>query len=373
MPRSLSGRIVLVVVLPLLAAWLAMALAMTVILTNLHADATKSKLADVGQTLITRFRTAAVDRELRQIIGEVRDAVAGQGIAVHLMRADGSYIDLDDPGASQAAPAGPLYIGADAARGDTVTGAVGFTDGDNHVYAATVLRQEGVAGPRAIVLSEPDRSRAMALRDLVTALPLVLVVSAIVGLPLVALLARSVAGPLRRLAQATADLPEGQAHDPLPLEGPDEVRELTARFNAMADELETARAREAALLADLRHDLRTPLTVITGYAAALADGTAQGLEATRAARTIGDEAARLERLVDELGAVERLRRGAEGLRPEPIDAFELMHSSVERFGQLPTLRASPCQSWAISTKNGALRPSGAGRQASSRIEGRWNG
>jgi two-component system OmpR family sensor kinase len=85
------------------------------------------------------------------------------------------------------------------------------------------------------------------------------------------------------------------------------------------------------LLADLRHDLRTPLTVIGGYAAALADGTAAGDEALRAARTIGDEAARLERLVDELGAVERLRRGADGLRPEPIDAADLLHSSAERF------------------------------------------
>jgi signal transduction histidine kinase len=331
MPRSLSGRIVLVVVLPLLAAWLAMALAMIVILATLHADATKAKLADVGQTLIVRFRSAAVDRELRAIVGEVREAVAGQGIAVHLMRADGTYIDLEDPGASLAVPNGPLAIPGDAARGATVTGSIEFTDGDAHLYAATVLRQQGVAGPRAIVLSEPDRSRAAAFRNLVTVLPLVLIASAIVGLPLVALLARSVGGPLRRLAQATADLPQGQPHEPLPLEGPDEVRELTDRFNAMAQELETARSREAALLADLRHDLRTPLTVITGYSAALADGTATGADATRAARTIGDEAARLERLVDELGAVERLRRGAEGLRPEPIDPVELLRSSAERF------------------------------------------
>jgi signal transduction histidine kinase len=161
--------------------------------------------------------------------------------------------------------------------------------------------------------------------------PFVVLISAIVGLPLLLLLVRSVGGPLRRLAEATADLPQAERHRPLPLEGPAEVRELTDRFNAMAEELEAARDREAALLADLRHDLRTPLTVITGYAAALADGTAEGDEATRAARTIGDEAARLERLVDELGAVERLRRGAEGLRPEPIDALELLRSSVERF------------------------------------------
>jgi len=330
MPRSLSGRIVLVVVLPLMAAWLAMALALTVILATLHADATKSKLADVGQTLIVRFRTAALDRELRMIVAEVREAVAGSGTEVHLLRADGTYADLGEV-AGTAAPISPIDIPADAVRGVTLSGAIEFSDGETHLYAATVLRQAGVAGPRAIVLSQRDRSRAAAIADLVRALPFVVLISAIVGLPLVLLLMRSVGGPLRRLAAATADLPQAERHRPLPLEGPAEVRELTDRFNAMAEELEAARDREAALLADLRHDLRTPLTVITGYAAALADGTAEGDEATRAARTIGDEAARLERLVDELGAVERLRRGAEGLRPEPIDTLELLRSSVERF------------------------------------------
>jgi signal transduction histidine kinase len=330
MPRSLSGRIVLVVVLPLIAAWLAMALAMTVILATLHADATKAALADVGQTLIVRFRTAALDRELRMIVGEIREAVAGTGTEVHILRADGTYTDLGEV-AGSAAPAQPITIPDDAVRGDTLSGAMEFTDGEPYLYAATVLRQAGAAGPRAIVLSQRDRSRAAAVGDLVKALPFVFLVGAVVGLPLVLLLVRSVGGPLRRLSAATADLPQREAHRPLPLEGPAEVRDLTDRFNAMAEELATARSRETALLADLRHDLRTPLTVITGYAAALSDGTAEGEEALRAARTIADEAARLEGLVDELGAVERLRRGTVGLRPEQIDASELLRSSAERF------------------------------------------
>ena len=331
MPRNLTGRIVLVVVLPLMAAWLAMGLALTVILATLHADATKSALADIGQTLIVRFRNAALDRELRAIVGEVREGVTGRGIEVHLLRADGSYTELDEAPGS-AVPNQPIAIPSEAVRGHTLSGAMGFTDGNQHLFAATVLRPSNGTGPRAIVLSVQDRSRGQALGDMVKALPLMVVVGAGVGLPLTLLLVRSVGGPLRRLADATADLPTGEAHRPLPLEGPGEIRELTARFNAMAEELETARAREAGLLADLRHDLRTPLTVIAGYASALSDGTAIGDDAVRAAQTIAEESARLERLVDELGAVERLRRGAVGLRPEPIDARELLTSSAQRFG-----------------------------------------
>ena len=330
MPRSLTGRIVLVVVLPILTAWLAMGLALIVILGNLHADATRSSLADIGQTLVVRFRDAVLDRDLRVIVGEIRGAVEDTDIGVQVLRADGSYIDLGAAG-GPATPTGPIAIPASAARGATITGSAPFTDGQSHLYAATVLRAAGAAGARAVVLSLPDRSRAAALADLVRTVPLVLLLSTLVGLPLILLLSRSVGGPLRRLADATADLPVRAGHDPLPLEGPTEVRELTARFNAMAGELADTRQRESELLADLRHDLRTPLTVIGGYAAALADGTATGADAEKAARTIGDEAARLGRLVDELGAVERLRQGVDGLRPEPLDAGEVVRATAARF------------------------------------------
>jgi len=50
-----------------------------------------------------------------------------------------------------------------------------------------------------------------------------------------------------------------------------------------------------------------------------------------AARTIGDEATRLERLVAELDAMEGLRSGADGLRPEQIDAGELLEQTLDRF------------------------------------------
>jgi signal transduction histidine kinase len=151
------------------------------------------------------------------------------------------------------------------------------------------------------------------------------------GIPIAFALGRSVTGPLRRLARATADLPTGDL-EPLPLEGPVEVRELTGRFNAMAAELFDTRSHEARMLADLRHDLRTPLTVIAGFADALVDGTAVGDDAATAARAIGEEAARLERLVAELETMERLRDGSDGIRPERLAADVLIQETVVRFG-----------------------------------------
>src|SRR5260221_1463714 len=164
-----------------------MGLTLTLVLGNLHADATKSALADIGQTLVVRFRDAVLDRDLRTLVGEVRDAVADTDISVQVLQADGSFVDLGTAG-GPATPSGRFACPVGTARGATVTGSAPFTDGLTHLYAATVLRPVGVSGPRAIVLSLPDRSQAAALGDLLRTLPLVVLLSAIVGLPLVLVL-----------------------------------------------------------------------------------------------------------------------------------------------------------------------------------------
>jgi two-component system sensor histidine kinase BaeS len=191
-----------------------------------------------------------------------------------------------------------------------------------------VLRA-GVRGSRALVVAAPDRSVTQALSDLLGTLPLVVAVTLLVGLVVVTWLSRSVTEPLARLSHATRRL-AGGAHDgPLALEGPTEVRKLTESFQTMRDELAGARRRESELLADLRHDLRTPLTVISGFATALADGTATGPAADRAAASIVREAGRMTTLIDDLG-VTAGEPGA-ALRLEPVDAAAIVTETVERF------------------------------------------
>ena len=329
-PRGLTGRILGAFLLVSIAAWLAIGAAMFVLLRGMHADATTSALADVTQTIAVRLRGAVATREVRTVVAEVRDAVAASDITVHVIGRGGGYLDV---GAGGPDPADTIEIPAGSPRGHVASGSIEYTDGLTHLYAATVLSEAAADAPRALLLSTVDRSGATALRDVLRTLPVLMLVTLLVGVPLALLLSRSVVRPLARLRDATAGLAAtpGRPFEPLPLAGPSEVRDLTAGFNGMSAELVAARRRESELLADLRHDLRTPLTVISGYATALADGTATGEDATRAARAIEDEAARLERLVAELGAIERLRAGADGLHPQPVDAAEAIRTAAERF------------------------------------------
>ena len=330
MPASLSGRIVAAFGLLAIALWLAIGATMFVVLRGLHAEARSSALADIAQTFAVRLRGAVGGGDVRAVIVQIRNDIAGGDVTVHLLAADGRAIDV---GTADPAPTVAITIPDTTRVGDTLQGTAPFADGQTHDYAALVLRGPNATGARAVLLSSVDQSGAAALRDVGRSLPIVIVVTILVGAPLALLLSRSVARPLARLAARTGELvdPTATGAAPLPSEGPSEVRGLTERVNAVAAELARSRAREGELLADLRHDLRTPLTVIGGYAAALADGTATGPAADRAAAAIADETARLERLVAQLGAIERLRSGLDGLHLEPLDAEEVLEATAARF------------------------------------------
>jgi signal transduction histidine kinase len=320
-----SVRIGLAFALVGLTTMLAVGTGLFVTLRELHRDATQAAMADIAQPLVARIRLAAGAADLRRRLVDLRDDLPDE-IEVSILTANGRVLGATD---GQVDVAG-IEVDPALAPGQVVAGSLESAAGADYLYAATVLARGGSAGSSAIVLATPDRSAGAAWRDVTRLLPLVVLLALLLGAPIAWLLSRSITRPLRRLAAATADVPS-QGAPPLPLEGPREVRQLTGRFNAMTAELDATRREEAELLANVRHDLRTPLTVIGGFAQALQDGTATGDAAARAARAIAEEAGRIERLVDGIGTIEELRTGRLELRPEQLDAAALVTATIERF------------------------------------------
>ena len=85
MPRSLTGRIVGAFAVLAVILWLAIGATMFVALRALHAEATSSSLADIAQTFAVRLRGAVVDRDVRQVIAQIRDEVSSRVVTVHLL------------------------------------------------------------------------------------------------------------------------------------------------------------------------------------------------------------------------------------------------------------------------------------------------
>jgi HAMP domain-containing protein len=295
MLRSLWSRSIAAFVAVSLVVLVAAGGALFVVLRGLHADATTASLEDVAGSVIPQVRDAVGSGDLRGTIAEVRDTLSTREIEVMVVGPDGRLQPLGG------SAVGDPILTTDLAVGATARGRVEL-DGSSYLWVAAGIRRLAAVAPRELAFVTQDRSGAEAIGDLVRVFPVVLLVTLVVAGPLAWLLARGVSRPLRRVAGAARSLPSA-GYQPLPLEGPTEVQELTGTFNAMAGALEDTRRRESELLANLRHDLRTPLTVISGFATALRDGTASGDAAAAAARAIEEESMRLERLIAEPGDV----------------------------------------------------------------------
>ena len=331
MPKSLAGRLALTLTVTALAVLIAVGGALFVVVRGLHRDAAFGRLHAVGATIVGQLGARADRADVSSALEVLRDQLDALDIAL-LFVAGGARPPVSLAG--NARPIDALPSIPTGGRGTVADVTLRFDDGTTRAASLVALTPPGAVLPRAFLLATPDRAGAETLGDLLRTLPVVGLVLLLVGAPLAWLLARSTTGPLRRLAVATAAVPfegNGPEPSPLPAEGPSEVRDVTRRFNAMRGELVRTRRAETELLANLRHDLRTPLTVIGGFAEALVDGTASGAAAPRAARAIADETARLERLVGELGTLDGLRDESAGLRPEQLDAESILAEAGARF------------------------------------------
>jgi len=133
-------------------------------------------------------------------------------------------------------------------------------------------------------------------------------------------------GPLRALRDASTAIARGRRGARLEVDGPGEIGELAASFNAMAAALDDADAVRRQLVNDLAHELRTPVSNLHGYVEALEDGVFELDAATRGA--LRWQVERLERLVADLAALHDLEAGQVSIDPIATDLAELVRSSV---------------------------------------------
>lgn len=139
-------------------------------------------------------------------------------------------------------------------------------------------------------------------------------------------LGRWVARPLTVLGASAADFGDGALESRAPTDtGPREVRELAAAFNRMAERTQSLVGSHREWVADVSHQLRTPLTALRLRVDVLADETDDEATAAEVAGLQG-ELARLDRLVDGLLAVARAETSVP--RPQTVRADEITADRV---------------------------------------------
>ncbi|MFF2614450.1 sensor histidine kinase [Kitasatospora sp. NPDC058046] len=179
----------------------------------------------------------------------------------------------------------------------------------------------GTAEP-APVLSAPHRGRVVEVAALVLAVTVAITTA--VGLRL--------SRPLNALTRAARRMADGDLSARVTATGRDEIAGLAAAFNAMAERREQLEELRRAMVGDIAHELRTPLSNIRGWLEAVEDGvvTADGALTS----SLLEEALLLQHLIDDLRDLAAADAGELALHREPVDAEDLLTQAATAHGAL---------------------------------------
>jgi len=147
-----------------------------------------------------------------------------------------------------------------------------------------------------------------------------------VGLAASYALARSITVPLRNLSKAAEQIAQGNFEQTVPIETKDEVGHLAAIFNRMAEVLATNTKLRRQLLANIAHELRTPLAVIQGHLEGMIDGVIEPSKDQLS--SLHEEAIRLNRLIKELRDLSLAEVRQLALEKGPTDINQLISRVV---------------------------------------------
>ncbi|MEX2502481.1 MAG: HAMP domain-containing sensor histidine kinase [Trueperaceae bacterium] len=140
---------------------------------------------------------------------------------------------------------------------------------------------------------------------------------------------RRIVTPLRALREASGRIAGGAYEARLDASAPGEIGDLADAFNTMAADLEHSEGRRVALLGDVAHEFRTPLSSLKGYVEGIEDGVFPADEATLTA--CRRQLARLERLAEDLSLLSRVETGQLNLHARNVAVADLVARTTEAF------------------------------------------
>lgn len=142
---------------------------------------------------------------------------------------------------------------------------------------------------------------------------------------------RSVMRPLNDVTRAARTMAEGNFNVRVSTEtGSPEITELSTAFNSMAGKLSQVESSRREFVANVSHELRSPITSISGFVEGMEDGTIPREEHPRYLALVGEETRRLSKLIGDLLALSRLERDDAAIDASSFDINEMLRRAIIR-------------------------------------------
>ncbi len=204
--------------------------------------------------------------------------------------------------------------------------------GEELVCAAPVVLADGTVLGHVAVSSAAE-ARAYLIDTTMTSVAVAGLWVMLAALIAIYFITERIIGPLREMSRAARKLMVGQFDVRVRVHGKDEVAELAAAFNQMAGSLESLDQMRNSFVANVSHDLRTPMTTIAGFIDGILDGVIPPEEHAHYLHVVSDEVRRLSRLVTALLDVSRLQAGDRTFDMQPFDICEMGRQILISFEQ----------------------------------------
>ena len=180
---------------------------------------------------------------------------------------------------------------------------------ENRYVVSTAIRDAQGNMIGFVLVSTPIRSTQVVLKRLSDIYVFISVLVVLAAVLIMTVYARKTSTPLRSMARAANAFGHGNltARVTVPESSPEEIRELALAFNNMAVSLEKAEYQRKEFVANVSHELKTPMTTIGGYVDGILDGTIPPEQQDRYLTVVSQETKRLSRLVRSMLDISRMQ------------------------------------------------------------------
>ena len=314
--KSAFSRLFFTLSLILLAAMVMVSSSFQWLASRHLTNQTITSLENDAKVIASLYQAGYADKGISQ-----QDFFMALTVAVSVSGADAVICDADGTLLMCAnAPMGCEHVGLRLAsdyrdkvfaRGScTDTGIIGGLYEENRYMASVAVTDPKTGMPLAIVMvSSPVGNTLTNIRRISETFLLVTVLVVAMAVVIMTVFVRSQSNPLRDMAKAAKAFGHGDFNARVTTSGhnPQEVEELALAFNNMATSLEKGENQRKEFVANVSHELKTPMTTISGYVDGILDGTIPPEKGRQYLELVSQETKRLSRLVRSMLDISRLQ------------------------------------------------------------------
>lgn len=157
------------------------------------------------------------------------------------------------------------------------------------------------------------------------------IVSLVFAVILVYVYSKRMTAPLREMSRITKLYARGDFTQRIEVRGNNELTDLGLKLNEMAESLEVLDESRSAFVANVSHELKTPMTSIGGFIDGILDGTIPQKEEKKYLKIVSDEVKRMSTLVQTMLTLSKIEAGEERLKPGKTELKSLMFTALLNF------------------------------------------